>query len=45
MNIWYFISLSEALTKASKLAVTTGQNRPKGHGKMQDSFQSFQYIF
>lgn len=22
------------LTKASKLAVTTGQNRPKGHGKM-----------
>ena len=36
MNILCFISLAllEALTKASKLAATTGPNRPKGHGKM-----------
>jgi hypothetical protein len=37
MNIWCFISLAllESLTKASKPAATTRQNRPKGHGKMQ----------
>ena len=36
MRIWCFISLAlqEVLTKSSKLAVATGQNRPKGQGKI-----------